>query len=490
MKLIGILIKEGRKEDLKKKYSDKFDVEVLDFVLNNPDLQRFNHKYTDFVLKTLQPHEDIAFWVDFSTNLVKDFDKYQSQLPKKDINQYRALYELENALEPFLEKEKEKELEKQVRKIFEDDKFLVIVPETHKASCKYGSNTKWCTTAQSDTHFKQYTSGNKALYYIINKANSTNKDYSKVAIHFTQNGDKNFWDSKDFPMEKREVDVFNYAFPELINAIDNDYVKNKNSKVEEKYETLFNIRGTNERETSNLFKTKTKLVVGVDGFETIDGMGFGHAVGSLSVTLNDELIDLYEILLMFSPQDEEIVNIDLGFSANDLPDEENHIDLNLEGWGLKFKQRIIGSLETTAQLLRQYIAMESYYHILKNRDLQKKVVGSKVVFTPTYGYTFGKNKGLVKKLVDYLDAGKVGTKLDFLIDIGYLQKETQDGKTKFRKTKGRHLYKPRDLRGQHASFFAAAKNAGILDYTKVGNQFLLKKGPNFEAFKSGELKAL
>jgi hypothetical protein len=46
------------------------------------------------------------------------------------------------------------------------------------------------------------------------------------------------------------------------------------------------------------------------------------------------------------------------------------------------------------------------------------------------------------------------------------------------------------LRGQHASFFAAAKNAGILGYRKVGREFFLTKGPNFDAFKSGELKAL
>jgi hypothetical protein len=29
-----------------------------------------------------------------------------------------------------------------------------------------------------------------------------------------------------------------------------------------------------------------------------------------------------------------------------------------------------------------------------------------------------------------------------------------------------------------------------LDYRKIGKDFLLKKGNNFDAFKSGELKAL
>jgi hypothetical protein len=52
--------------------------------------------------------------------------------------------------------------------------------------------------------------------------------------------------------------------------------------------------------------------------------------------------------------------------------------------------------------------------------------GGQPVWTPnrsSYGYTFKQNKGMVKKLVDYLDSNKSGTKLDFLIDIGILEKK-------------------------------------------------------------------
>ena len=94
MKLMSILLREGRKEDLNKKYSDKFDNEVLDFVLGISDLQDFNHKYTDFILKALDPNSDIDMMVDIAVGLVKDFDKYQSQLKMKDINQYNSFIEL------------------------------------------------------------------------------------------------------------------------------------------------------------------------------------------------------------------------------------------------------------------------------------------------------------------------------------------------------------------------------------------------------------
>jgi hypothetical protein len=55
---MSILLKEGRKEDLKKKYTNKFQdyPDTLDFILGISDLVDNNHKYTDFVLKNLHPN--------------------------------------------------------------------------------------------------------------------------------------------------------------------------------------------------------------------------------------------------------------------------------------------------------------------------------------------------------------------------------------------------------------------------------------------------
>jgi len=128
MKLMHILL-EGRKEDLRAKYIKSMDPEVLDWVLGISDLKDFNHKYTDFVLRTLnKDSEDLDMDVDVLVGMVKDFDKYQSQLQKKDINQYKNAEELDAALLPFKVKEKERELENQTEKIYEDDGFLVLRP--------------------------------------------------------------------------------------------------------------------------------------------------------------------------------------------------------------------------------------------------------------------------------------------------------------------------------------------------------------------------
>jgi hypothetical protein len=129
-----------------------------------------------------------------------------------------------------------------------------------------------------------------------------------------------------------------------------------------------------------------------------------------------------------------------------------------------------------------------------NSAFMTSIHGGQPVWTPnrsSYGYTFKrKDSGLIKKLVDYLDADNKGTKLDFLVDIGSLDKMNINGKPQY-SHKNKHNWQiPSAFRGQLSGLFNSARLAGILDYDKKGNQFYLKKGPNFEKFKSGELSTL
>jgi hypothetical protein len=492
MKFMSIFLIEGRKEDLQKKYSSKFNEKDLEFILNISDLKDFNHKYTDFILKHTDGDGELdTDELEYFIELIKDFDKYQSQFPKKDINQYVSFNELESVVNFIRKRKKEKELESKIDKIYEDDKFVVIKPKTHAASCKYGSNTKWCTTSKTDDHFNRYTSGNQALYYIINKSNSTNENYSKVAIHFDNSGFEKYWDSKDSPMSTREIEIFNYAFPEMIEAIKEDYKKIEGSYIEKYLKQVFNSHGNTTKSDKRYLGSDKTLDVLVDGFDTINDLGPGHAQGSLSIFLDKKLIDSYQVFITYRPVSQKGFSTSIGFMGNDPSDEQDFVDTDLEGWGFDANYLInSNSAENLAETVRNHIASRVYEYVKEKPELQQKVGGSLRVFRPTYGYTFGRNKGWVKKLVDYLDSGKIGTKLDFLTDIGYLEKKEEGGKTQYKKTKGNYLYKPRELRGQHSSFFAAAKNAGILGYRKVGKEFFLIKGPNFDAYKKGKLKAL
>jgi hypothetical protein len=498
---MGILLREGRKEDLKKKYSTKFNEEDLDFILNISDLIDFNHKYTDFVLKNLNPSapaDEIQNLnqIEEVIELIKDFNKYSSQFPKKDINQYVSLNELESVINFVRTKNKDKELEGQAKKIYEKGNFVVIQPKTEEASCKYGSNTKWCVTSKGSGHFGRYTSGRQGLYFIINKAKSTNKNYSKVAIHFDDTGEPRYWDSQDSPMGQREIEIFEYAFDDMIQTIKDDYKKYAGSRTDLILTQVFNQIGETSADNKNYLRSPYTLSTLVRGFQNNPDLGFGHSEARLSISLNSDnenkLIDEYQVFIRYKSKDEKTFTASIGFNLSD-DYSDDFEDLGLEEWGIDVTYNIGRSPAETAEGVRRHITNRVLDHIVNNPKLIQKVAGTSRVWRAdraNYGYTFGKNKGLIKKLVDWLDKGTIGTKLDFLVDIGKLDKKIEGDKPLY-SAKNRNTFEPSSRwRGQFSSFFASAKNAGILDYRKIGKDFLLKKGNNFDAFKSGELKAL
>ena len=130
MRLTPILILESRKNDLYKKYSEKFQKSpgILDFILGISDLEDTNFKYGDFVLKSIRPsssYEDIEEVIE----LVKNFDRFKSSLEEKDINRY-DLDGLKGVIENHLATSKS-QLKKQdtpnAQKIYEDSNILIVI---------------------------------------------------------------------------------------------------------------------------------------------------------------------------------------------------------------------------------------------------------------------------------------------------------------------------------------------------------------------------
>jgi hypothetical protein len=265
-------------------------------------------------------------------------------------------------------------------------------------------------------------------------------------------------------------------------------------------ETFDNV-GENSAENQSYLNSEYNLTTYIRGFQNIPDLGFGHSEARLSISLNpfkngrtdDKLIDEYQVFITYKSKDEKTFTATIGFTGTDEVPGDDFVDLGLEEWGIDVTYNIGRSPAETAEGVRKHIVRRVLDHIVNNPKLTQKIVGTSKVWRPnrsSYGYTFGKNKGLIIKLVNYLDSGKIGTKLDFLTEIGKLDKKVEGDKAKYA-IKGSTNFEPSSRwRGHFASFFASAKNAGILDYRKIGNQFLLKKGDNFDAYKKGELKAL
>jgi hypothetical protein len=95
-----------------------------------------------------------------------------------DINQYRDLSQLFDAVDPFILKDTSK-LEKDIRLAcklgngeipYEDRKIMIFYPKTHKGTQLFSSFTNWCTKTKStfDSYDRRKTStGTKTRLYII-----------------------------------------------------------------------------------------------------------------------------------------------------------------------------------------------------------------------------------------------------------------------------------------------------------------------------------
>ena len=108
---------------------------------------------------------------------------YTSYKPKKKTKK-------ESLINKTVINEKFKVGPEEYDKLYEDDKFLLVIPYTHEASCKYGAGTKWCTTGRDDKGSKWFEKHDKvgALGYLIikDKELSDKVDSSKFGLYINR----------------------------------------------------------------------------------------------------------------------------------------------------------------------------------------------------------------------------------------------------------------------------------------------------------------
>jgi len=489
MKFMTILLREGRKEDLMKKYESKFSDEGLSNVFADQFIKQTNYKYADFILKNLNSNYSFRELEEVIEALQK-FDKVQNNLEKKDINDYTGFFDLISRISEYTRnKEKPKS-----KKIYEDDKFVVVEPQNFAASCKYGSKTRWCTTNKNnDDYFNRYTSGNQGLYYVISKKDMDENLY-KIAIHISNQGEETFYDAADSTLSSREKVFFKNAYSEMWKTI-KEY--HDDAHPDETVDKIKQSLTTNDVFTESIIISDVIITTTINGFELMDHYENTFIVHSgLKIYERKEkqqgLLDEYLIIISANLRKRDSsYGLEINYNFGDVGSEFK-VDLGFDGFGGSFNV-IVHHTTNISSTIATYI-LNSVRRILENNSILLQHIHKTPVWTPDrlhYGYTFEKNKGLIKKLVDWLDEGKIGTKLDFLVEIGKLEgKVSENGSVWYSQQGMNNWHQSSKWRGHFSSFFASAKNAGILKYRKIGNQFFLMKGPNFEAYKNGELKAL
>jgi hypothetical protein len=119
--------------------------------------------------------------------IVNEFDSHIPYVENKDIysDYYTNVKNLYTTVERATELKDEKTFIKEgnVEILEENDSYILLRPLTHKASVKYGANTKWCTSGKNaGSLFNNYIRKGY-LVYLISKNVMQNKDYQKVAFY-------------------------------------------------------------------------------------------------------------------------------------------------------------------------------------------------------------------------------------------------------------------------------------------------------------------
>jgi len=132
---------------------------------------------------------------------LETFEKYINRIENKDINKYKSLPDLYNAIRGFIDSDEPtsrndaiRRIKRDAEKVYEDDTWLVVVPKTEAAACYYGKNTQWCTAAEESRNMFDSYNRRGNLYININK-----KTNEKFQFHFESEEFKNETDNDILP---------------------------------------------------------------------------------------------------------------------------------------------------------------------------------------------------------------------------------------------------------------------------------------------------
>ena len=197
---------------IKEKYYQDISDEAFDLIVKadptSLSAQRIG-KYSKWLLKLYQTMpkylQEVFIKEDLykATTYITALSNYKHLLPVKQRNifNYKNLTDLYDAVNPFLTADAPithgdeiKAIKQGAEKVYEDERWTVIIPRTWEASQLYGAHTQWCTASNSSPNYFNRYSGEGPLFINIDK--QTNQKYQ---FHFES---QSFMDERDYSISK------------------------------------------------------------------------------------------------------------------------------------------------------------------------------------------------------------------------------------------------------------------------------------------------
>lgn len=190
------------KLDKLKQDNPELGVSIID-IIRSMDPSSTN-KYCEFLIKMLKTNDNYQETIVnalvsglFGVKTIETLHKFEEHskanripLEYRDISKHNEWLTIEESVRIADEVVKRKQLEKETNKLYADDEWLVIIPESYEASQLYANNTKWCITQKS--YWNDYKKSSRIIF-VINKKSDQKYAISKRLSDDLIQG----WDAKD-----------------------------------------------------------------------------------------------------------------------------------------------------------------------------------------------------------------------------------------------------------------------------------------------------
>lgn len=317
--IFEILLIESKTDDIiKNKIKDMVSAGLDE---DESDLISFVTNYGEKYVKSIKnPHKSLNKFFDEVMNyyhqesvsyktafqmvypIFHDFFTYKENGLIKDDFQQMSYNDMKAKIYEVELSKKRKELEKKINVIFENDEWKIIRVESKEASCKYGSNTRWCISGSHDNRYHDY-SDNNYIYFVFDKneeeINKKSSTYKIAVLVNKTNGDFRVWDAED--TEIKQIKFLDRFMRPLFNAIKKDSNKFRNKKTYDELKGLFmnntTIKNIGEYELNgdNLSFDDDTLTITGDYLESnIDGISHSGFIFKINVLEQIVSVDYYE----------------------------------------------------------------------------------------------------------------------------------------------------------------------------------------------------